>query len=1345
MVLVAMSPVSAAFTPDIDPGGTGDVTQLNRNIGSSNWTAASSDDNSSSYVFTKGSGSTGRTTWYLDLYSLPDQVLSGSIGSVTVYFEGYAEYTSFDQTCGRTALKTHGNVFYGNNIDLDNIWTTYSTNYVTNPSSGLAWTWTEINDLQAGVSLRNASGLIDNLESRCTHVWVVIDYVANNPVPTTIAINPANKNVGDAQFTLTVSGTNFVSGSVVRANGADRATTFVTATQLTAVIPASDLAVTGTVGITVFNPAPGGGESTPAVPLTVSKPTASLVLGGLTQTYDGNPKLVTATTNPVGLSVTLTYQGSATAPTNAGSYTVVGTINDPVYQGSNSGTLVIAKANPSIIWPDPAGISYGTALSAAQLNATASVPGVFAYTPASGSILKAGPGQTLSVIFTPDDILNYNNSTDSALISVTTRELTIGGSFAANSKTYDSTNTATAATNLLELTGKIGTDDVILTPVFSFTTSAGVGSDKTVSLTVASSLSGADAANYSLSLTGAPTSAANITPATVTPSVTVSNKTYDGTTSASIATRSLTGIFAPDVVALNGGTAVFDSAAAGNGKTVSVTGLSITGAGAANYSLSATTATTSADITPKDLLVTGLSGVNRVYDGTTAATVTGTAILSGVIAPDVVTLQGTPSFAFGNKNVATTNPITATGYTLAGAGAGNYRLTPPALSANITAKVLTVGGSFTANSKIYDGNAATTIATSNLTLTGVVAGDNVALNPGTAALFADKNVGIGKMVSLTAASSLSGADGANYTLSLTGAPTAVANITAATVTPSVTVNNKTYDGTTSVSIATRSLTGVIAPDVVALSGGTAVFDSAAVGDGKTVSVTGLSLTGAGAANYSLSTTTVITTANITQQSGGGGSSGSGGGGGGGFGNQLIGIGLSGTSPFLDGNGKSLTAGQISTPDNKVELNVPVGVYVWNAAGAAQAYLSATVLPNPPEAPPQNSLVMAWDLGPSGVTFTPAITITFKYADSDLPARSLEKDLYIAWWDGTSWIKLLGTVDSTANVVTAQITHFTDFALIAPAAPPAPAPTLKIASPATGAAFDSGSVTLSINSGNINLVANDRPNAEGEGHVVYYLDVSFPTLPGQSALTAPGTFKVSSLTSNTWTDLAPGTHTLGVQLVQNDSTPFNPPVYTSISVLVKEPPVSTTVAQVPPNEVAKIVIQPPAGGLNPIMIAGILLMVSVFIVLALNRRNIMQAVGSHPPKPVTRNTEPGKNPVSHVSTTATIRPNDTVPELNSREPSRPQPPIKLPPPVEFEAEGEYIIRLHNAGADILADLRDYFKSNPNIKFLVLDSFNDDIQLNIRLEKGMPIVKELADKFPLCKIKRTGRIILFNNNE
>jgi hypothetical protein len=81
-------------------------------------------------------------------------------------------------------------------------------------------------------------------------------------------------------------------------------------------------------------------------------------------------------------------------------------------------TVVVGQAAPTITWATPAPIVYGTALSATQLNASTTVPGTFAYTPAVGTVLHAGP-QTLGVTFTPTDGVTYGPATASVTLQVT--------------------------------------------------------------------------------------------------------------------------------------------------------------------------------------------------------------------------------------------------------------------------------------------------------------------------------------------------------------------------------------------------------------------------------------------------------------------------------------------------------------------------------------------------------------------------------------------------------------------------------------------------------------------------------------------------------------------------------------------------------------------------------------------------------------------------------------------------------------------------------------------------------------------------------------------------------------
>lgn len=81
---------------------------------------------------------------------------------------------------------------------------------------------------------------------------------------------------------------------------------------------------------------------------TIAKGSAAVTLTGLAQTYDGAPKSAGATTTPGGLTVNLTYDGSGTAPTAAGSYAVTGTVADANYAGSATGTLAVAKATATV-------------------------------------------------------------------------------------------------------------------------------------------------------------------------------------------------------------------------------------------------------------------------------------------------------------------------------------------------------------------------------------------------------------------------------------------------------------------------------------------------------------------------------------------------------------------------------------------------------------------------------------------------------------------------------------------------------------------------------------------------------------------------------------------------------------------------------------------------------------------------------------------------------------------------------------------------------------------------------------------------------------------------------------
>ena len=105
-----------------------------------------------------------------------------------------------------------------------------------------------------------------------------------------------------------------------------------------------------------------GNKTTATRTYTVNKATAQVNLSNLNQVYDGSAKTVgTSTSNPAGLNVDVTYDGDAQAPTNAGSYAVVATVNNANYQGNANGTLSIARADQAISFGALANKTYGDA------------------------------------------------------------------------------------------------------------------------------------------------------------------------------------------------------------------------------------------------------------------------------------------------------------------------------------------------------------------------------------------------------------------------------------------------------------------------------------------------------------------------------------------------------------------------------------------------------------------------------------------------------------------------------------------------------------------------------------------------------------------------------------------------------------------------------------------------------------------------------------------------------------------------------------------------------------------------------------------------------------------------
>src|SRR5204862_428938 len=233
---------------------------------------------------------------------------------------------------------------------------------------------------------------------------------------------------------------------------------------------------------------------------------------------------------------------------------------------------------------------------------------------------------------------------------------------------------------------------------------------------------------------------------------------YDGTTDASVTLSD--NRVAGDVLTDAYSAAGFADKNVGAAKPVSVSGISISGADAANYTFN-TTASTTADISARALTVSA-AGVNKVYDGTTDATAT---LSDDRLLGDLLT-DAYVAANFADKNVGTAKPVSVTGISISGADAANYTANATAsATADITQYAITV--SFTADNKVYDGSTDGTLAT--LTLDGKQVGDSVSLTGGSIS-FASKDVGTAKTVAFSGFG-LTGDDAANYSLANTTAST----------------------------------------------------------------------------------------------------------------------------------------------------------------------------------------------------------------------------------------------------------------------------------------------------------------------------------------------------------------------------------------------------------------------------------------------------------------------------------------------------------------------------------------------------------------------------------------------
>jgi filamentous hemagglutinin family protein len=429
---------------------------------------------------------------------------------------------------------------------------------------------------------------------------------------------------------------------------------------------------------------------------------------------------------------------------------------------------------------------------------------------------------------------NYTWGTVSTTGDIAKANLTITASGAG--KTYDGTTSASASL----ADNRIGGDDLTISKNAAFA-DKNAGTAKLINVT-GINVTGSDAGNYVWNTTAV--TVADIAKAALSVSATGVNKTYDALTGATVTfTDDRLG---SDVLVVGAGAKSFSDKNAETGKTVAVTGITVTGADAVNYTWNSTASTT-ADIAKAALNVSA-TGANKTYDGSTTAIAT---LADNRMGSDsLVVSAGTK--AFSDKNAGAGKTINVAGITVTGTDADNYTWnTTAATSADIYKAALTVTAS--GLNKVYDG---TTSALATLTDNRIGADDLVLSSSGN--VFADKNAGMGKAVTVNGIN-VTGTDADNYTWNTSASTTA--DVAKAALNITATGINKTYDSTTTAGVSFAD--NRLALDDLAISSTVSSFADKNAGGGKAITVNGLNVTGSDAGNY-IWNTSATTSADIAK-------------------------------------------------------------------------------------------------------------------------------------------------------------------------------------------------------------------------------------------------------------------------------------------------------------------------------------------------------------------------------------------------------------------------------------------------------------------------------------------------
>jgi hypothetical protein len=435
------------------------------------------------------------------------------------------------------------------------------------------------------------------------------------PAPTLSSLSPASANYGYSG-NVVVTGTNFIVGTTkIVFGGTQLTTTCTSTTSCSAPVPARGV---GSYAVNVTN---GTAANSGTQNFSITQVIATVSLSGLTATYNGSTHPATVTTVPAGLTTNVTYNGSTTAPTNAGNYAVVATITDPIYTGSATGTLTISKASATVTLSNLNQTYNGSGKSATAITSPVGLSTSITYDGVSTLPITVGDHAVVATIADP----NYTGSTTGTLtISKATATVTLSN---LNQTYTGSGKSATAVTSPAGLSTSITYDGSSTLPI--------TAGDHAVVATITDP-------DY----TGSTTGTLTISKATASIAFSNNSQTYDGTA------KSITVTTTPPSLATSvtyDGSSTLPITAGDHAVVATITDPNYTGSTTATLTISKASATIA------------ITNVNQTYDAS----------------PKSVTITTTP------LNVATT--VTYGGSSTPPTNAGNYAVVTTINDSNYTA------------------------------------------------------------------------------------------------------------------------------------------------------------------------------------------------------------------------------------------------------------------------------------------------------------------------------------------------------------------------------------------------------------------------------------------------------------------------------------------------------------------------------------------------------------------------------------------------------------------------------------------------------------------------------------